>query len=83
MISGEDQRFQEVAHTEDLADVAAWSPDGTALALVVQGYNAGDKATLVIVPAGGGAPRTVAGPRFPCIFNVQWSPDGKRLAYDG
>jgi Tol biopolymer transport system component/DNA-binding winged helix-turn-helix (wHTH) protein len=61
----------------------AWSPDGRQIACLRFGASSGD---LVLLPAEGGPPRTVA-PVLPTrfgltYFHLDWSPDGTMLALD-
>ena len=80
-VSREDQRFGATTRTDEPVDTVAWSPDGTALALVLRDFDADSKTALAIMPADG-APRIVVPSGDAGFWNLQWSPDGRRLAYD-
>ncbi len=55
-----------------------WSPDGDAIAFLVQSPEGGG-ATLMVIPADGGAPRPLTGPEHP-VEAFQWSPRGGLMA---
>jgi Tol biopolymer transport system component/DNA-binding winged helix-turn-helix (wHTH) protein len=66
----------------------AWSPDGRFIAFIR--FTSPDTADLIVVPALGGAERTIATIfplRFPPsarpISNLSWTPDGRWLAFGG
>ncbi len=61
------------------AVTAAWAPAGDRI--VLRDFDADSKAALAIMPAGG-LPRIVVPAGNAGFWNVQWSPDGRRLAYD-
>jgi Tol biopolymer transport system component/DNA-binding winged helix-turn-helix (wHTH) protein len=69
-------------------EAPAWSPDGRYIAFIR--FTAPDAAYLVVIPAHGGAERTVAAifpppipPSVRPISNLSWTPDGKWLAFGG
>ena len=81
-VSGSDQRFGATTSTDDPVVALSWSPDGSALAIVLRNFDADSQAALAIMPAGG-VPRIVVPYGDAGFWNLQWSPDGRRLAYDG
>ena len=67
----------------------AWSPDGRFIAFI-RFASPNTAADLVVIPALGGAERTIATvfpvpipPSFRPINNLSWTPDGKWLAFGG
>ncbi len=66
------------------AITAAWAPaDDRIAASTGDGVAVADsQAALAIMPAGG-VPRIVVPYGDAGFWNLQWSPDGRRLAYDG
>ena len=79
-VSGEDQRFGAMTPTEKAVVTLRWSPTGTALALVYHRVVTEWGAALAVM-APGGAPRTLVPHPDGGFGAVQWSPDGRRLAY--
>ncbi|HLI51776.1 MAG TPA: S9 family peptidase [Thermomicrobiaceae bacterium] len=62
----------------------AWSPDGSAVAYVSHDTPEIESmltATLSIVPAAGGEPRTIGAPPGRSAHGLLWSPDGSSLLY--
>ena len=82
-ITGEDQRIVSSTPTDPMADTLLWSPDGTTLALVLRDPAADDRKTTLAVMTPGSTPRVLVASSRTGFWNLQWSPDGKRLAYTG
>jgi Tol biopolymer transport system component len=80
VVSGEDQRFGEPTPIEKAVVDLRWAPDGGSLALVYHrvGTEWGSALT-VLVP--GSPPRELVPQSNRGFFGLQWSPDGRRLAY--
>jgi DNA-binding winged helix-turn-helix (wHTH) protein len=69
-------------------DSPVWSPDGRFIAFIR--FTSPDTADLIVIPALGGAERTIATivpvpipPSFRPISNLSWTPDGRWLAFGG
>lgn len=62
--------------TSNTPEVPLWSPDGKTLAVQ---SSASGLAQVVLVPAAGGAPRTLVGGLL--ALPIGWNPDGDRFAY--
>ena len=69
-------------------DSPVWSPDGRFIAFIR--FTSPDTADLIVIPALGGAERTIATivpvpipPSFRPISNLSWPPDGRWLAFGG
>ncbi len=59
----------------------AWSPDGKMIAVAAGRF--GRPATVVAVPAEGGAEKPLAPEQWLFVGRVQWLPDGKGVVMDG
>jgi Tol biopolymer transport system component len=82
-ITGEDQRIASATPTDPMADTLLWSPDGTTLALVLRDPAADDGKITLAIMTPGSTPRALVASSRTGFWNLQWSPDGKRLAYTG
>jgi WD40 repeat protein len=78
-VSGEDQRFGAMTPTDGAVVGLRWSPNGTALALVL--YRISDYKVALAVMEPDGAPRILVPYSDRGFGGLQWSPDGRRLAY--
>ena len=59
----------------------SWSPDGKMIAVAAGTFGRG--ATVVAVPAAGGAEKPLAPEQWREVGRVQWLPDGKGVVMDG
>lgn len=61
----------------------SWSPDGAQLAWWASRLDReeGERTSLVVADATGGAARTLGAPRHGLGLDLRWSPDGTRLAF--
>ena len=74
------ERYVAYGYIADL-ELPAWSPDGTMLALGLDGYHYADNNSKVgIISASGGLIREI-GIRSERVGEVLWSPDGKYIAF--
>jgi Tol biopolymer transport system component len=78
-VSGEDQRFGAMTPTDGAIVGLRWSPNGTALALVLYRHSPYRLALAVMAPDG--APRILVPYSARGVGGLQWSPVGRRLAY--
>ena len=57
----------------------AWSPDGTVIAAGIETFAGGVQATVVVVPAEGGAEREILSGSWWNVGEIAWLPDGSGL----
>ncbi len=75
-----EQSYVAYGYIADL-DLPAWSPDGSRLAIGLDGYHYADNySRVVLINASGGVIREIA-TRSGRIRNIAWSPDGRDIGY--
>jgi Tol biopolymer transport system component len=83
-ISDERQRFGEPIEAGEAVDLIRWSPNGTALALVLENVVSDYKRALAVLSlTPPGKPRILVPYSDRGVSALQWSPDATRIAYSG
>ena len=69
--------------------IPAWSPDGRKIAVRKESFidrgngTSGTSIDIVVMNSDGSDPLPVFTSVIACAFNLEWSPDGSRIAFDG
>jgi Tol biopolymer transport system component len=78
-VDGSDERVVATRSYPDFFGDPVWSPDGSVLAVNALSFSGGRRATVVTLPADGGAERDILPGRWFDVGEGSWLPDGSGL----